>query len=205
MEPLAAPEGDITLLLRQWSDGRGEAFGQLLPLAYDRLRTIAGAYMRRQRPGHTLQATALIGELYLKLAGKSHADWRDREHFFRFCASAMRCILTDHARSRLRDKRRLDMQIPLTEEMPWLGSRESDVTDLDVALWKLEALDPRKSKVLELRIYLGSTAAETGQIMGISKATVDRDLTLARAWLYRELRPEETPGKEIHESTDRSE
>jgi RNA polymerase sigma factor (TIGR02999 family) len=205
MEPLAAPEGDITLLLRKWSDGRGEAFGQLLPLAYDRLRAIAGTYMRRQRPGHTLQATALVGELYLKLAGKTHTDWRDREHFFRFCASAMRCILTDHARARLRDKRRLDMQIPLTEEMPWLGSRESDTTDLDLALGKLEAMDPRKSKVLELRIYLGSTAAETGQIMGISKATVDRDLTLARAWLYRELRPEVRSGKEFHESTDRSE
>jgi RNA polymerase sigma factor (TIGR02999 family) len=202
MEPLAAPEGDITLLLRKWSEGHDEAFGQLLPLAYGRLRTIAGAYMRRQRQGHTLQATALVGELYLKLAGKSHADWRDREHFFRFCANAMRSILTDHARSSLREKRRLDMQIPLTEEMPWLGSRESDITDLDMALWKLEALDPRKSKVLELRIYLGATAAEAGQIMGLSKATVDRDLTLARAWLFRELRPEEKHGKEFHESTD---
>jgi RNA polymerase sigma factor (TIGR02999 family) len=189
--PLAAPGGDITLLLRKWSDGRDEAFNQLLPLAYRRLRDIAAAHMRRQRPGHTLQATALVGELYLKLAGKSYSEWRDRDHFFRFCANAMRSILTDHARSRLREKRRLDMQIPLTEEMPWLGSRESDVTDLDLALWKLEALDPRKAKVLELRVYLGSTAAETGQILGLSKATVDRDLTLARAWLFRELRPQE--------------
>jgi RNA polymerase sigma factor (TIGR02999 family) len=189
--PLAAPGGDITLLLRKWSDGRDEAFNQLLPLAYRRLRDIAAAHMRRQRPGHTLQATALVGELYLKLAGKSYSEWRDRDHFFRFCANAMRSILTDHARSRLREKRRLDMQIPLTEEMPWLGSRESDVTELDLALWKLEALDPRKAKVLELRVYLGSTAAETGQILGLSKATVDRDLTLARAWLFRELRPQE--------------
>jgi RNA polymerase sigma factor (TIGR02999 family) len=188
---LAAPGGDITLLLRKWSDGRDEAFNQLLPLAYRRLRDIAAAHMRRQRPGHTLQATALVGELYLKLAGKSYSEWRDRDHFFRFCANAMRSILTDHARSRLREKRRLDMQIPLTEEMPWLGSRESDVTDLDLALWKLEALDPRKAKVLELRVYLGSTAAETGQILGLSKATVDRDLTLVRAWLFRELRPQE--------------
>jgi RNA polymerase sigma-70 factor (ECF subfamily) len=202
MDPLAAPEGDITLLLRKWSDGHDDAFGQLLPLAYDRLRTIAGAYMRRQRPGHTLQATALVSELYLKLAGKNHADWRDRDHFFCFCANAMRSILTDHARAGLREKRRLDLRIPLTDEMPWLGSRDSDVTDLDMALWKLEALDPRKSKVLEVRIYLGATAAETGQIMGLSKATVDRDLTLARAWLYRELRPDEGRGKEFHESAD---
>jgi RNA polymerase sigma factor (TIGR02999 family) len=193
MEPLDAPDGDITLLLRKWSDGRDEAFGQLLPLAYGRLRSIATAYMRRQRQGHTLQATALVGELYLKLAGKNYTEWRDRDHFFRFCANAMRCILTDHARSRLREKRRLDMQIPLTEEMPWLGSRESDVTDLDLALWKLEALDQRKAKVLELRIYLGSTATETAQILGLSKATVDRDLTMARAWLFRELRPKDSP------------
>ena len=191
MEPQAARDGDITLLLRKWRDGHDDAFGELLPLAYDRLRTIAGAYMRRQRTGHTLQATALVGELYLKLAGKSLADWRDRDHFFCFCANAMRCILTDHARAGLREKRRLDLMIPLTDEMPWLGSRESDVTDLDMALWKLEALDPRKAKVLELRIYLGATATEAGQIMGLSKATVDRDLTLARAWLFRELRPEQ--------------
>jgi RNA polymerase sigma factor (TIGR02999 family) len=198
----ADPSGDITLLLRRWSDGRDEAFAQLLPLAYDRLHSIAAAYMRRQRPGHTLQATALIGELYLKLARGDHADWEDREHFFRFCANAMRSILADHARFRQREKRRLDMQIPLTEEMPWLGTVDSDVTDLDLALGKLEALDPRKSQVLELRIYLGATALETSLIMGLSKATVDRDLTLARAWLFRELRPDGKAKKEPRESTD---
>jgi len=202
MDPPADPSGDITLLLRKWSDGRDEAFAELLPLAYDRLHDIAGAYMRRQRPGHTLQATALVGELYLKLARGDHSGWEDREHFFRFCANAMRSILTDHARSRQREKRRLDMQIPLTEEMPWLGSVDSDVTDLDVALWKLESLDPRKSKVLELRIYLGSTALETSQIMGLSKATVDRDLTLARAWLFRELRPDGSPKRELNDATE---
>jgi RNA polymerase sigma-70 factor (ECF subfamily) len=147
----------------------------------------------------------LVGELYLKLAGKSYTDWQDREHFFRFCANAMRSILTDHARCRLREKRRLDMQIPLTEEIPWLGRQDSDITDLDLALWKLEALDQRKANVLELRIYLGATATETSQILGVSKATVDRDLTLARAWLFRELRPEERPDHEFLKSPDRSE
>src|SRR5579864_764286 len=98
--PPPVPEGDITLLLREWSAGRDEAFSQLLPLAYDRLKTIAGACMRRQPGGHTLQATALIAELYLRLAGKTQSGWQDREHFYRFCARGMRWILIDHARSR---------------------------------------------------------------------------------------------------------
>jgi RNA polymerase sigma factor (TIGR02999 family) len=190
-QPQLAPEGDITILLREWSDGRDEAFRQLLPLAYSRLRTIAGACMRCQSPDHTLQPTALVGELYLRLAGKSQTSWQDREHFYRFCARAMRWILTEHARSRAREQRKLELQIPQPVEMPWLGGRQSDISDLDRALWKLEALDQRKAKVLELRVYLGASAADTAEILGLSKATVDRDLTLARAWLFRELRPEE--------------
>jgi RNA polymerase sigma factor (TIGR02999 family) len=189
--PHDAPPGDITLLLHEWSSGRDEAFRQLLPLAYDRLRTIAGAHMRHQPGGHTLQATALIGELYLRLARRKSEDWQDREHFYRFCARAMRWILIDHARSRMRENRKLDLQIPLTDEMPWLGQREGDITDLDRALWKLEAMDPRKAKVVELRVYLGASATETAEITRLSKATVDREMTMARAWLFRELRPEQ--------------
>jgi len=183
--------GDITVLLREWSDGHDEAFHQLVPLAYNRLRAIAGAFMRRQRPDHTLQPTALVAELYLRLAGKRQPAWQDREHFYRFCARAMRWILTEHARSRIREKKKMDLMIPLVEEMPWLGHRQSDITDLDLALSKLEALDPRKARVLELRVYLGASAAETAEVLGLSKATVARDLTLAHAWLFRELRPEE--------------
>jgi RNA polymerase sigma-70 factor (ECF subfamily) len=190
-QPHDASTGDITVLLREWSDGRNEAFRQLLPLAYDRLRTIAGACMRRQPGSHTLQATGLIGELYLRLAKGKYENWQDREHFYRFCARTMRWILMDHARSRIRENRTFDMQIPMTEEMPWLGQRPSDITELDRALWKLEALDPRKAKIVELRIYLGASAAETAEITHLSKATVDRDLTMARAWLFRELRSEQ--------------
>jgi RNA polymerase sigma factor (TIGR02999 family) len=190
-ESHAVADGDITLLLRQWSDGRDSAFQELLPLAYARLRSLAGTCMRRQRPDHTLQPTALVGELYLRLATGNPTDWQNREHFYRFCARAMRWILCDHARERTRDKRRLDLQLPLTEDIPWLGGRESDVIDLDRALTKLEALDARKARVLELRVYLDCTAQETAEVLGISKATVDRDLTLARAWLCRELRPDE--------------
>lgn len=190
-QPHAAPDGEITVLLREWGAGRDEAFRQLLPLAYDRLRSIAGACMRTQRPDHTLQPTALVGELYLRLAGKYQTGWKDREHFYRFCARGMRWILTDHARSRLREQKKLELQIPRQSDMPWLGCRTNDISDLDLALWKLETLDDRMAKVLELRLYLGAGAADTAEILGLSKATVDRELSLARAWLFRELRPEE--------------
>jgi RNA polymerase sigma factor (TIGR02999 family) len=181
--------GDVTQLLRQWA-GNPDVSRDLLGLTYDKLRVLARSCMRRERPGHTMQPTALVGELYLRLAAGSSTAWKDREHFYRFCARAMRWILTDHARGRLRDKRRFDLQIPLTDDISWLGTRDSDISDLDLALQKLEALDARKARILELRIYLGCTAEETAGIAGVSKATVDRDLTLARAWLCRELRGE---------------
>lgn len=180
--------GDITQLLQQWGKGRDEAFRELLPLAYNRLRSMAGACMRRERPDHTLQPTALVGELYLRLAHGNQSAWKNREHFYGFCARAMRWILTDHAKSRLREKRKLDLQLPLTEDIPWLGGQDDDIVDLDLALSKLEVFDARKARVLELRVYLGCTAEETAEILAVSKVTVDRDLTLARAWLCRELR-----------------
>jgi RNA polymerase sigma factor (TIGR02999 family) len=193
MDSQDAAGGDITRLLRVWGTARGAIPEELLLLTYDRLRQMAGFCMRRERPGHTLQPTALVSELYLRLSSGS-LTWNDRNHFFGFCARVMRWILTDHARSRLREKRKLDLQIPLTEDIPWLGGRDSDIIDLDRALCKLEDLDARKARVLELRLYLGCTKEETTQILGLSKATVDRDLNMARAWLCRELRPDEEPG-----------
>jgi RNA polymerase sigma factor (TIGR02999 family) len=183
-------QGDITLLLRQWSDGRDEAFRELLSLAYNRLRLIAGACMGHERPDHTLQPTALVGELYLRLAGAKLADWKDREHFYSFCARAMRWILTDHARARSREKRRIGRLLPPIADIRWLGDREEDTFDLDRALSRLEEIDSRKAKILELRVYLGCTAEETAGVLNLSKATVDRDMRLACAWLCRELRPE---------------
>ncbi|MGA3017763.1 MAG: ECF-type sigma factor [Bryobacteraceae bacterium] len=190
METGAAADGDITRLLRQWSDGRDEAFRELLPLAYSRLRQMASARMRCERPDHTLQPTALVGELYLRLAGAKLAGWNDREHFYSFCARAMRWILADYARTRCRDKRQVAL-LPLTEEIQWLGDREQDTFDLDRALSRLEEIDSRKAKILELRVYLGCTAGETAGILNLSKSTIDRDMRLACAWLCRELRPEE--------------
>jgi len=186
-----ATSGDVTQLLRQWVSGQEHVPQGLLELTYSRLHQMAGSLMRRERPGHTLQPTALVNELYLRLASGEFAGWKTREHFYSFCARAMRWILTDHAKGRLREKRSLDLQLPLTDDIPWLGARESDIVELDIALSKLEGLDPRKANVLELRVYLGCTAEETAQILAISKPTVDRDLTMARAWLCRELRKDD--------------
>ena len=190
MNPALAVDSDITRLLRQWSDGRDEAFRELLSVAYERLRLMARGCMSRERPDHTLQPTALVGELYLRLAGAKLSDWKDREHFYSFCARAMRWILTDHARARMREERRIGRLFPVTADIRWLGEREEDVFDLDRALSRLEEIDSRKAKILELRVYLGCTAGETAGILNLSKATVDRDMRLACAWLCRELRPE---------------
>jgi RNA polymerase sigma factor (TIGR02999 family) len=185
-----AADSGITLLLHQWSDGRDDAFRELLSVAYTRLRSIAGACMAGERPDNTLQPTALVGELYLRLAGAKLADWKDREHFYSFCARAMRWILTDHARARIREERRIGRLLPFTKDIRWLGDRDEDAFDLDRALSRLEEIDSRKAKVIELRVYLGCSAEETAGILNLSKATVDRDMRLACAWLCRELRPE---------------
>jgi RNA polymerase sigma factor (TIGR02999 family) len=190
MNPAPVAEGEITRLLRQWSDGRDEAFRELLSLAYNRLRLIAGVCMSHERSDHTMPPTALVGELYLRLAAAKLSDWKDREHFYSFCARAMRWILTDHAKARAARKRTPGRLLPITTEIRWLGEREEDAFDLDRALTRLEAIDSRKTKVLELRVYLGCTAEETADILHLSKATVDRDMRMACAWLCRELRPE---------------
>ena len=187
-----SPDGDglpITELLEDWHDGRSEALKELLPLVYGRLLEIAESFMRRQRSGHTLQPTALVGELYLRLANAASPDLGRREHFYSFCARTMRWILTDHARRREAEKRRAHLQLPLTDDIPWLGTRDSDTLDLDRALSKLAGIDARAARIVELRVYLGCTAGEAANILNISKPTVDRSLTMARAWLCRELRP----------------
>jgi len=125
----------------------------------------------------------------MRLANAAPPALQDREHFFSLCARTMRWILTDHARRRKTEKRQLHLQIPYTDDIPWLGTRESDTLDLDRALSKFTEVDPRAARIVELRIFLGCTASETAEILSISKPTVDRSLTLGRAWLCRELRP----------------
>jgi RNA polymerase sigma factor (TIGR02999 family) len=181
--------GEITLLLNQWKDGNRDAFDRLMPLVYSELRNIATGLMRRERGGHTLQPTALLHELYFRLAQQRKVGMGDRAHFFTFAAKLMRMILVDHARARNAQRRGGPaIRVPLTEELSWLGDDESDLLDLSRALERLEQLDARKARMVELRFFLSFTVEEIAEILEISKATVDRDLKFVRGWLYRELR-----------------
>jgi RNA polymerase sigma factor (TIGR02999 family) len=180
---------DLTGLLGEWGGGDAAALGRIMPLVYDQLRSIAEGQMRNERAGHTLQATALVNDLYLRLIEQNGGAWNDRQHFFAFAAMMMRRILTDHAKRARRQKRGGAAEhIPLSDELPWLGNSMEEILDLDAALQGLAQADARKARVLELRVLLGSTAQETADIMGISKATADREWTLAKAWLFRELK-----------------
>jgi RNA polymerase sigma factor (TIGR02999 family) len=188
--------GEVTKLLNEWRGGDPEAFEKLVPLVYADLRRIASGLMRRERSDHTLQPTALLHELYFRLVQQRRlGDWADRAHFFAFCAKLMRMILVDHARERHAEKRGGDrVRLPLTEDLSWLDERSSDVIDLDRALDRLEHLDPRKARIAEFRYFLECGAEEIGGLMGLSKATIDRELKLIRAWIYRELRGGEAAG-----------
>lgn len=179
---------EITRLLQEWSSGNPEALSEVFPLLYSELRAIAEGQMRRERAGHTLQATALVNELYLRLGRQAGGEWKDRQHFFACATLLMRRILVDHARHVKSDKEggRLE-RVPLSDDLPWLGTSSVEILDLDRALGQLEESDARKARVIELRVLLGCTAAETAEILEISKATADREWTLGRAWLFREF------------------
>ncbi len=184
--------GDITRLLRQWKDGQPEAFEKLLPLVYSDLRRIASGYLRRERVGHTLQATGLVHELYLRLCNQREANWEDRAHFFTFTAKIMRMILADHARRNQREKRGGGSEpLPLSDQLPWVDLNGPEYLDLDLALDELEKIDGRKAQMMELCYLLGCTTQESAEILQISVATAERDLKFARGWLYRRLRPDE--------------
>ena len=177
----------ITQLLRQWADGSDNARSELIPLVYHDLKMISRRVLRGEHHS-TVTATGLVHDLYLKLATCDSMEWSDRRHFFAFCARIMRQILTDNARQRLARKRSAIL-VPLgAAEVPWIGEKPGDFLHLDGALKKLEELEPAKAKVVELRIYLGCTSTETAEILGIGKATVDRHMTFAKAWLYRYLK-----------------
>ncbi|MCI0392054.1 MAG: sigma-70 family RNA polymerase sigma factor [Acidobacteria bacterium] len=183
---------EITQLLNEWSDGDKSAFDKLMPLVYDELHRIAGRYMSRQGPGHTLQTTALIHEAYLKLvnpdADQKEKNWDNRSHFFGVAATAMRHILVDHARSRGRLKRGEGAQrVSLDEALFVSDESDIDLTALDEALKELEKLKPRHSMVVELRFFGGMTIEETADALKVSPSTVKQDWEMARAWLHREL------------------
>ena len=186
---MAAQSGaDITQMLRAWGDGDLEARDKLMPLVYKELRKAAHHYMARERRGHTLQTTALVNEVYVRLAKAREMRWQDRAHFFAVSAQMMRRILTDYARSRQYAKRGGGAQPVSLDQAPMVPSGPpSDVLALDDALNRLAAQDERKCRVVELRYFGGLSVEETAEVLKVSPETVMRDWKLAKAWLLREL------------------
>ena len=183
------PAGEITELLRQWTVGEPDSLDPLFRLVYPRLRQIASALFRREDRASILQPTGVVNELFIKLLRQHSLQFENREHFFSFAASLMRRILIDHARAEGRDKRDGGLRIPLQDEMAWVATVPSpDLLDLDRALRELHAIDPRKSQLVELRFFLGTTSEEAAELLQTSKATVDREMKFARGWLSDRLR-----------------
>jgi RNA polymerase sigma factor (TIGR02999 family) len=189
MEDDSQLPGEVTSLLRRWSAGDATALGALVEVAYPELRAVAVGYLRRQRSGDTLQATGLVNELYLRLARQRSVEFGDRRHFYRFAAMLMRRILSDYSRQG-RAQRRTGIRIPLHPDLAWVDAAGEDMLALDNALAELEALDERKTRTVELRYFLGCTNEETAELMGVARATVDRDLLFAKSWLHRRLFPQ---------------
>ena len=185
---------EITVLLKAWVAGDQTALDQLTPLIYDELRRVARRHMRKERPGNTLQTTALVHEAYLRLADAKNVDWKDRAHFFALSARIMRQILVDAARARASAKRGGDLQhvghseaIVLDEIAENVPQKSIELLALDHALDNLARIDPRKSRVIELRYFGGLSVEETAEVLNISPQSVMRDWKLAKAWLRREL------------------
>ncbi len=185
------PEGEVTVLLHRWREGDPDILDRLAPLVYEQLHIIARSYMRRERDDHTLQPTALVGEVFLRLINQRKATWNDRAHFFTFAARVMRNILKDHARAHVADRRggKESIKLPLSEELAWVrSSSPEDVLDLNRALDRLEKFDARKAQIVELRFFLALSMEEAADVLNLSLATVERDLKFARSWLYNELK-----------------
>lgn len=186
---MSSPNDEVTALLLDWDNGREGAFDDLVPLVYDELRRLASLALRREGAGHTLRTTALVHEAYLKLVG-ADVGWEDSGHFMRVAARAMRRVLVDHARKRLRQKRGGGMRPigldTLKDVLPGEGRPEL-VIELDEAMERLMTLEERKGRVVELHYFGGLSYDEIARTLEISSATVHRDLRMARAWLYREL------------------
>lgn len=182
------PQADFTNILLAWRAGDESALATLTSLVYDELHRLARYYMARERPGHTLQATALVNEAYVKLVDSSRVRWQNRAHFMAIAAQTMRRILVDVARKRRVQKRGADAsQVTLHEGLIVGGEPGSDLVALDDALDGLAKLDPRKSRVVELRFFGGLNLEETAEALGVSTDTVGRDWSAAKAWLLREL------------------
>jgi RNA polymerase sigma factor (TIGR02999 family) len=189
-DPDAATRERISQLLSDWAKRDPAAREQLVPIVYDELRRLAHHYMRGERAGHTLQTTALVNEVYLRLAGIDGLRWRDRAHFFAMAATLMRRVLVDYARQRGREKRGAGISVTSLDENAVAAQPGVDIVALDEALARLAAVDPQQSRVVELRFFAGLSVDETAEALGISPATVKRDWATAKLWLYNELRTE---------------
>jgi RNA polymerase sigma-70 factor, ECF subfamily len=184
------PEQDVTALLVEIANGNQAAQEKLVPLVYDQLKKLARRYMRRERADHTLQTTALVHEAYLKLVGQHSPHWQGRAQFYGIAAQLMRRILIDHARRHLREKRGGSQVIlPLEEGLAFTPEYSEDLLKLDEALDRLSKLDPRQSRIVELRFFGGLSVEETSRFLNVSPITVKRDWAVAKVWLYGELRP----------------
>ncbi|HLK67500.1 MAG TPA: sigma-70 family RNA polymerase sigma factor [Bryobacteraceae bacterium] len=180
--------GDVTQLLIQWRAGDRESLDRLIPLVYDELRLIAGRFLRRERPSHTLQSTALVHEAFLRLMDQTRTDWQSRAHFFGVAANMIRNILVDHARARQSAKRGGPMPaLSLDDALAFPQDRDLELIAVDDALFSLSRFDPQQSRIVELRFFAGLSIEETAEVLGISASTVKRDWILAKAWIYHTL------------------
>jgi RNA polymerase sigma factor (TIGR02999 family) len=179
--------GEITQQLHEWTEGKPEAADALFNLVYPHLRKIAGALFRSERPENLLQPTSVVNELFLKLVRQRSLRFEDREHFYSLSARLMRRVLADHARSEGRQKRDGGVSVPFHDDLFSVNADPTDAINLDRVLEELEQIDPRKCRMIELRLFLGFTVEETAELLHTSKASVDRDTRFARAWLNDRL------------------
>lgn len=191
--PTPSPAQEVvTQLLGDWRGGDEAALGKLIPLVQPELRRLAHHYLGRERTGHTLQTTALLNEAYLRLVDQTRPRWHDRTHFVASAAQLMRRIMVDHARERHSLKRGGGaLKVPLDEAALVTESRSEELLALDEALERLAAQDPPKSRIVELRYFGGLTVEETAECLDLSQRTVEREWSVAKAWLYRALSGEE--------------
>lgn len=186
---MKAQDPEISVILQDWSREKKVSAEELFALVYGELRKLAGSYLKRERSGHTLQPTALVHEAYIKLVDITDIQWADRSHFFAVSASIMRNILVDHTRSRHADKRGGGAaRIPIDDLLSLSTKPDIDILELDEALVELAKFDAKQSQIVELRFFGGLTIEDTAAVLGISPATVKREWTIAKAWLYRKLK-----------------
>ena len=200
-KPGESASSDITALLKAWSEGNNSALEKLTPIVYKELHRLAGRYMKGERPGHSLQTTALVHEAYMRLVDYKRMQWQNRAHFFAVSAQLIRRILVEHAR-RHNLKRGGGIRHVCLDEVAVAGGRSADLVALDDALKALAGIDPRKEQVVEMRFFGGLSVEEIAEVLKISSVTVMRDWSTAKAWLYRELGGKKSDGLRTLE-TDR--